>query len=392
MRRLIAVWSAVWILAGTAVCRAEAGSPLLVVPAGDATAPVAQWAAIAADLRWKLSIPTGDLNPLALKKAVEEAREKGGVDANRVYLLGIGDAAPAVFYAVSRLPQIWAAAVAVNGNLRALIQSNHLFAANSRNVPLLWLLNPETEKAEAWSLQRLKDAGFRFEVRQGEKLTLKEPLDWFEGKRRNPAPKQVECETGLLPFTRCYWLEIAKVDPAQKNDVLQSTRVKPGSGASLAAGNFGYNPAAPGPGVVVSWLPPDYQGPLKLEDRILSLGGKAIADAAGYERLLDPLNEERPIALVVQRGRERLRIETRVVIARRDENFTAQIRGEFNPETRDLFVITRGVGEVKLNLPEEFVPAKVNWNGNQMGDLDKAGCYMLGAKATPCASAPAEAK
>ena len=373
-----------WILAGTAACLAEEGSPLLVVPGGDSAVPVAQWASIAADLHWKLSIPTGDLNPLALQKAVDEAKRKGGVDENRVYLLGIGEAAPAVFYAVSRIPHLWAAAVAVNGNLRALIQSNHVFAANSRNVPLLWLLNPDEEKVAAWSLARLKEAGFRCEVRSGAKLTLKEPLDWFNGKRRDPAPKLVEYETGTLPFTRCYWLEISKVDPAQKNDVLQTTRVKPGSGASLAAGSFGYNPNAPGPGLVIGWLPKDYNGPLKLDDRILSVGGKAISDAADYERLLESMNEERAIALSVQRGKERIRIETRVVIARRDENWTAQIRGEFSPESHDLFVITRGVGEVKLDLPGEFVPAKVNWNGNPMGELEIAGCYMLGTKAVPC--------
>lgn len=383
MRTLIVMW----LLAGAAAGLGDEGSPLLVVPDGDATAPVAQWAAIAADLRWKLSIPTGDLNPLALQKAVDDACQKGGVDRNRVYLLGIGDAAPAVFYAVSRLPQLWAAAVAVNGNLRALIQSNHLFAANSRNVPLLWLMNPETEKTNAWSVQRLKDAGFRFETRRGEKLTLKEPLDWFDGQRRNPAPNKVECETGLLPFTRCYWLEIAKVDPSQKNDVLESTRVKPGSGASLAIGNFGYNPEAPVPGLVVSWLPANYNGPLRLGDRIVALGGKAINDAAGYEQMLESMNEERAIAVSILRGKDRMRIETRVVIAGREENWTAQIRGEFDPSSRDLLIITRGVGEVKLNLPAEFTPAKVNWNGNQMGELENAGCYMLGAKAVPCADA-----
>lgn len=371
---------------------AETGSPLLVVPGGDATAPVGQWAAIAAELHWKLSIPTGDLSPTALEKAVDEARQKGGVDENRIYLLGIGDAAPAAVYAVSRLPHIWAAAVAVNGNMKPLIQSNHLFAANSRNVPLLWLLSPDTEKSATWSIERLKEAAFRVEIQAGQKLTLKQPLDWFQGKQRDPAPKSVECETGVLAFTRCYWLDMAKVDPAQKNDVLQTTRVKPGSGASLAAGSFGYDSGAPGPGLVVGWLPKDYNGSLKLEDRILSVGGRKLADAQDYEKLMESMNEEKSVALTVQRGKERLRIETRIVIARRDEHVTTQIRGEFSPDSRDLFIITRGVAGVKLDLPAEFVPAKVNWNGNPMGDLDAAGCYMLGAKAVPCAAAPPAGK
>ncbi|MCX6625583.1 MAG: hypothetical protein NTY38_31880, partial [Acidobacteria bacterium] len=116
-------------LLSMAALMADDGSPLLVAPGGDATAPAGQWAAIAAELHWKLVMPAGDLSPLALQKAVEEARLKGGVDENRVYLLGIGDAAAPVFYAISRIPHLWAAAVAVNGNLKPLIQSNHLFAA-----------------------------------------------------------------------------------------------------------------------------------------------------------------------------------------------------------------------------------------------------------------------
>ncbi|MCX6625582.1 MAG: hypothetical protein NTY38_31875, partial [Acidobacteria bacterium] len=254
----------------------------------------------------------------------------------------------------------------------------------SRTVPLLWLVSPEVEKMSAWSLARMKDAGYRVEVKTAAKLTLKEPLDWFMDKRREPAPKSVEYETGTLPFTRGYWLEIAKVDSAQRNDVLQTTRVKPGSGASLAAGSFGYNPGAPGPGLVVGWLPPDSPGPLKVEDRILSIGGKNIADAQEYEKLMESMSDEKAVALAVERGTERLRIETRIVIQKRDEHWTAHIRGEFNPESRDLFVITRGVGEVRLDLPAAFVPAKVNWNGNPMGELEIAGCYLLGTKAVPC--------
>jgi hypothetical protein len=61
--------------------------------------------------------------------------------------------------------------------------------------------------------------------------------------------------------------------------VLVSTRVQPvGSGASLDVGGFGYDRTAPGPGALVTWLPPNYQGPLKLNDRIVSVGGKAITD------------------------------------------------------------------------------------------------------------------
>src|SRR2546426_12676044 len=89
-------------------------------------------------------------------------------------------------------------------------------------------------------------------------------------------------QTCALPISRCYWIEMTKFDPKQRNDVLKSTRVAPGSGASLALGPFGYDPLAEGAGVLVGWLPANYHGPLKLNDRIVSVAGKELRDGRDY--------------------------------------------------------------------------------------------------------------
>src|SRR5204862_1221910 len=98
------------------------------------------------------------------------------------------------------------------------------------------------------------------------------------------------------------------------NDVLKSTRVQPGAGASLDLGGFGFNTQAEGPGVLVTWLPERYSGPLKLNDRIVSIGGKKIRDARDYVEQMDQTTEEKPVAVMVQRGKDHIRLETRVVL------------------------------------------------------------------------------
>ena len=70
---------------------------------------------------------------------MEEAEKRLPVDTSRVYLAGQGDAASALFYVVTRIPDLWAAAVAAGGSPRAAIDSNRLFAANTTNLPVLWL-------------------------------------------------------------------------------------------------------------------------------------------------------------------------------------------------------------------------------------------------------------
>src|SRR5689334_9854804 len=67
-----------------------------------------QWQAWAKDSGWRViaGAPAGnaDARIQALERAVRDAVRAGGVDPGRVYLAGRGDAAAAVFYCISRIP------------------------------------------------------------------------------------------------------------------------------------------------------------------------------------------------------------------------------------------------------------------------------------------------
>ncbi len=148
-----------------------------------------------------------------------------------------------------------------------------------------------------------------------------------------------DCETGSPLFTRCYWLEITRFDPAESNDVLDSTRVPQlGSGAQLGIGPVRLQSCRARPGVVVASLPVKYAGPLKVNDRILEFGGKVLSDAAEYAKTLYQTFDEKPVVVLVQRGKERLRMDTKIVLAPRTESVTARVRAQFLPDMQEVEV------------------------------------------------------
>ena len=62
--------------------------------------------------------------------------------------------------------------------------------------------------------------------------------------------------------------------------------------------------AEPGPGVLVQSLPEKYAGPLKVNDRIVELGGKVLKDAAEFAQILYHTFDEKPVVVMVARGKE----------------------------------------------------------------------------------------
>ena len=78
------------------------------------------------------------------------------MDPARVYIAGRGDAAAAVFYAISRVPDLWAAGAALGGSPKAALDTGRIFAANFTNVPVMWLsgedAKPLVEKLTAAKL------------------------------------------------------------------------------------------------------------------------------------------------------------------------------------------------------------------------------------------------
>src|SRR5436305_14830843 len=79
----------------------------------------AQWQAWTKQLGWRVITGSPAANPdaraLALVTAVQDA-VKSGVDPARVYLAGRGSASAAAVYIVSRVPDLWAAAITIEGS------------------------------------------------------------------------------------------------------------------------------------------------------------------------------------------------------------------------------------------------------------------------------------
>jgi hypothetical protein len=339
-------------------------------PAWEQACTARGWRLVRPDLE-RLPSPWTDPGVSALEVFVRDHR------ASTVYLIS---EAAAVFYPVSRAPDLWNAAIAVGGDPRAAIVSNKLFGANTQLTPVLWV--SDASETESW-MGRLKIVNFNVTLRKS--ATIEEGLDWLAAQRRDPVPPAVDCETGNPRFARCFWLEATELDSKRRNDVLGSTRVPPGSGAYLALGGFGFETTVGGPGVLVGWLPPKYAGPLKLGDRIVSIAGREIRDAADYARFMDEQVDTRSTAVIVLRAKQRVRMETRIVLPERQELSTARMQGTYTAEQQELLVITRGVKAFRLRVHPDWNGAAASWNGEDLGKLE-AGCWEVddrGARKCP---------
>jgi dienelactone hydrolase len=372
-------------VAALATALAAEPAPLLVVlgPAPDA------FRAAAAARGWEFAAvseaPPGDATVRQIEAAVAEAASRRAIDSTRTYLVGVGASTAAVFYTVSRRPDLWAAAVASGSVVAPAIETNRLFGAGAQLIPVLWVVPAQDQAQAEADRARLAAKGFDIEL-SAKPVSLPNALDWLAAHKSDPYPASADCETGSAAFARCYWLQIVKFDAAARNDVLPQSRVKPGPGAYLALGGYAYKLDDPGPGILVIALAPNYVGPLKLNDRIVSVGGTAIKDARDFAAFLAAQTEERGLGVVVMRAKDRLRLESRIALAKREENITARVRGEFLMDGHQLLLITRGVGALKVDLPSYWTPCTINWNGTQAGSAASGGCWMvtLGGTAERC--------
>lgn len=339
----------------------------------------AQWETWTKDLGWNVIAPSVDTSVAidnrvqALEKAVLAAIQDGSADPAHIYLAGRGEASAAVFYTVSRVPDLWAAAVAIGGSPQPAIESDRLYAANFTNVPLLWAAQGPEDRALA---DRLRAAGLTLDYRDGN-LTAGALFEWLASRARSGHPDTVDCETNSPTFARCYWIRMTKFDAAERNEVLASSRIQPTISAALDLGGFGFKKDDPGPGVLVSYLPEKYAGPLKMGDRIVALDGRDIPDAARYIELMRQISEERPAVATIQRGKDRMRIETRVVLPSRPPGVTARVQAKYLPEDKEVQIISRTVTEMRIEVPSQWVPAILNWNGVPLEQMEKPGCRLL---------------
>ena len=344
------------------------------------SADLAQWQSWTKELGWQVIAPTVDANtPIdtriqALEKSVRAAIQAGSADPSRIYLAGRGEAAAAVFYTVSRVPDLWAAAVALGGSPQPAIDSDRLYTANFSNVPLLWA---GTDPKDPMLAESLQAAGVMVDFRPGAGLTAGAVLEWLARQARPASPAAIDCETNSPSFARCYWIQMTKFDPAERNEVLPSSRMQPSLVAALDLGGFGFKKDDPGPGVLVSYLPEKYSGPLKMGDRIVALDGREIPDARRYVEMMTQITEERPAAATIQRGKERLRLETQIVIPKRAAAVTARVQAKYLPEDHQVQIISRTVTGMRVDIPAQWLPAVLNWNGVPLEKMETPGCRLL---------------
>jgi PDZ domain len=349
---------------------------VVLLDAGDTK----QWQNWTREMGWQVIAAAGapgadiDSRVRALGAAVEAAIQSGSVDPARVYLAGRGDAVAAVFYAISRVPDLWAAGAALGGSPKAALDSNRIFAANFTNVPVLWIAGddskPMVEKLTAakLNLEWLPASGGAGAVAV---------IEWLARHKRDAFPPGIDCETNSPTFARCYWIQPTKFDANERNDVLASTRIAGGTGAALDLGGFGFKMDEPGPGVLVTSLPEKYSGPLKSGDRLIALDGKPLADVRQYLDLMEKVTEEKTATVTVQRGKERIRVETRITLPRRDAGVTSRVEAQYLPAEKEIQIISRTITEMRVTVAPEWVPATLLWNGLTLENLKEAGCWVL---------------
>lgn len=366
------------VLFPVAVAQTAPNKPpaIAVLDAADAV----EWKNWTRDLGWQVLAPAGpansniDVRVQELAKAVDAAVKNGEADPARVYLAGRGESAAAVFYAISRVPDLWAAGVALGGSPKAAVDTNRIFAANFTNVPVLWVSDPAGEALA----QKLKAAGLNLEWQSAASAaTASSVIQWLGRHQREDFPLAIDCETNSPTFARCYWVRMTKFDAAERNDVLPSTRIAGGISAALDLGGFGFKLDDPGPGVLVSQLPEKYNGPLKLGDRIVSLDGREIANARQYRDQMEKVTEDKLAVAAVQRGKDRIRIETRIILPRRDPAVSARVEAQYLPDDKEIQIVSRTVTEMRITVPPQWAQAKLLWNGLALESIQEPGCWVL---------------
>jgi hypothetical protein len=339
----------------------------------------AQWRDWVGGLGWRVAAdettrPNVDERVLGLEKVVRRMLEDPGVDASRVYLVGRGPSSAAVFYAASRAPDLWAAAVMVGGSPQEAMDTGRVFSANLSHVPILWAGSGPDDPALA---EKIKAAGVNLEFLPKGGLTGSELEKWLQPRTRQEFPEVVDCETTALAFGHCYWTEVVKFDPLERNDLLRSTQLKPRTGALLQLRGFRYAPDDPGPGLTITYIEPAFASQIRAGDRITALNGKPIENARQFEKTLEGISEGGPAVLMVERGKDRRRIETSIVVPKRDPVVTARVQAKHIPEADAIEVISRQVSALRVTVPRQWVPVEVNWNGLGMEKVAEPGCIEL---------------
>ena len=93
---------------------------------------------------------------------------------------------------------------------------------------------------------------------------------------------------------------------------------------------------------------------------------------------------------LVQRGKERIRVETRMVLPKRDSAVTARVQAQYSPAEKEIQIVSRTVTEMRVTVPPAWTPATLYWNGLSLEDLKTPGCYALTVEKELLHAAPCE--
>ena len=66
---------------------------------------------------------------------------------------------------------------------------------------------------------------------------------------------------------------------------------------------------------------------------------------------MEKVTEEKPVTVTVQRGKERVRVETRIVLPRREAGITARVEAQYLPADKEIQIVSRTVTEMRVTLP-----------------------------------------
>ena len=98
---------------------------------------------------------------------------------------------------------------------------------------------------------------------------------------------------------------------------------------------------------------------------------------AQYLDWLEKITEERPVTVTVQRGKDRIRMETRVFLPRRESGVSARVEAQYLVADKEIQIVSRTVTEMRVTVPPEWVPATLLWNGLTLENLKEPGCWVL---------------
>ena len=342
-----------------------------------------QWQTWLSSLGWRIIVPTFppgtpehpniDVRVQALAAAVRSAIESGSVDPAHVYVVGRGAEAAAVFYFVSRLPDLWAAGLALGGSPMPAINSGRIFAVNFTNTPVLWISDGAGDQALA---ARLKSDGVNLEWRSADGLANAAVFDWLAQHQRPGFPSEIDCETNSPTFAHCYWIDMDKFDPGERNDVLPGTFLKPENPATLDLGIFSYSREDPGPGILLN-LPEKYTGPLKRGDRLIAIDGRPIANGEAFAALMAKATDH-PVGVMLQRGKERVRLDSRIIVPQIQIPLTARVQAKYEPADNDIQIVSRTVTEIRVTIPPQWAQgSRLYWNGLSLENIATPGCLKL---------------